>query len=79
MTRISTAADRLGRRLNWVVERLCALLVALMVMDVWLEIVSRYMVNLHITWTEELARYPMDPGVAAGRLLRRLLPGDTSA
>lgn len=59
MTGIASKADRLGRRVNWVVERLCALLVALMVMDVWLEIISRYMVNLHITWTEELARYLM--------------------
>jgi TRAP-type C4-dicarboxylate transport system permease small subunit len=51
--------DRFARRLNWAVERLCALLVALMVLDVWLGVISRYMVDLQITWTEELARYLM--------------------
>lgn len=49
----------LGRRLNWFIERLCALLVALMVMDVWLGVLSRYLLDLQITWTEELARYLM--------------------
>lgn len=48
-----------GRRLNWFIERLCALLVALMVMDVWLGVLSRYLLDLQITWTEELARYLM--------------------
>jgi TRAP-type C4-dicarboxylate transport system permease small subunit len=30
-----------------------------MVLDVWLGVISRYMVDLQITWTEELARYLM--------------------
>lgn len=46
-------------RLNWVVERLCALLVALMVLDIWFGILARYVFELGITWTEELARYIM--------------------
>jgi TRAP-type C4-dicarboxylate transport system permease small subunit len=56
---MSQMTDRFARRLNWVIERLCALLVALMVLDVWLGVISRYMVDLQITWTEELARYLM--------------------
>ncbi|MDT8444017.1 MAG: TRAP transporter small permease [Desulfuromonadales bacterium] len=56
---MSQMTDHFARRLNWVVERLCALLVALMVLDVWLGVISRYMVDLQITWTEELARYLM--------------------
>lgn len=46
-------------RLNWLVERLCALLVALMILDVWLGVISRYLVDMKITWTEEFARYLM--------------------
>lgn len=49
----------LGRRLNWFIERLCALLVAAMVVVVWLGVLSRYAIDLQITWTEELARYLM--------------------
>jgi len=48
-----------SQRLNWLIERLCALLVALMVLDVWLGVISRYLVDMQITWTEELARYIM--------------------
>lgn len=48
-----------SQRLNWFIERLCALLVTLMVLDVWLGIISRYLIDLQITWTEELARYIM--------------------
>lgn len=50
----------LGERLNWLIERLCALLVAVMVMAVWLGVVARYVFNWQeITWTEEFARYIM--------------------
>lgn len=52
-------SDLFSRRLNWTIERACALLVALMILDVWLGIISRYAVDLQITWTEELARYLM--------------------
>ncbi len=48
-----------GARVNRFVERVCALLVALMVLDVWFGIVARYVLELGITWTEELARYLM--------------------
>ena len=56
---IPAAADRVGHRINWVVERVCAGLVAAMVAIVWIGVVSRYLVDLGITWNEELARYVM--------------------
>lgn len=59
MNRIFHHSALLGRRLNWVVERTCALLVALMVIVVWVGVVSRYAIDLGVTWTEEFARYLM--------------------
>lgn len=46
-------------RLNWVVERICALLVGLMVLVIWFEVVERYFFHWGFTWTEEFARYVM--------------------
>lgn len=48
-----------GERLNRVVERICAVLVAVLVLDIWFGILARYVLELGITWTEELARYIM--------------------
>lgn len=52
-------ADRIGGAVNWVVERVCAGLIAAMVVIVWLGVISRYLVDFGITWNEELARYVM--------------------
>ncbi len=49
----------LGGRLDLLLSRLCALLIAVMVAIVWFGVVSRYILELGITWTEELARYVM--------------------
>lgn len=46
-------------KLNWLVERLCVVLIAVLVLDIWFGIVARYVLELGITWTEELARYIM--------------------
>lgn len=46
-------------RLDRVLGRLCAALVAAMVAIVWLGVFGRYVVDLGVTWTEELARYVM--------------------
>lgn len=46
-------------RLNWLVERICALLVGTMVVVIWFEVVERYFLHLGFTWTEELSRYVM--------------------
>ncbi len=52
-------AEALGYRLNWLNERICALLVAAMVLIVWFGIVERYFFAMGAVWTEELARYVM--------------------
>lgn len=59
IARVAATADTVGRRLNWLIERLCAVLVAAMVAIVWFGVVSRYVVDLGATWSEELARYVM--------------------
>lgn len=46
-------------RINWLVERVCVLLLVILVLDVWLGILVRYVIPLPITFTEELARYLM--------------------
>ena len=51
--------DAFGRRLNWVNERICALLMAGLVLTVWLGVADRYAYTLGTTWTEEFARYTM--------------------
>jgi TRAP-type C4-dicarboxylate transport system permease small subunit len=46
-------------RLNWGVERICALLVGLMVVIIWFGVIERYFLHLGMTWAEELSRYVM--------------------
>ena len=46
-------------RLNWIVERICALLLGMMVLVIWFEVVERYFLHLGMTWTEEFSRYLM--------------------
>lgn len=52
-------AGRLSAALDWLVVRLCALIAAILVLDVWLGVFVRFVWPLPITWTEELARYLM--------------------
>jgi TRAP-type transport system small permease protein len=59
LERVVDGAGRLSRAINWVVERLCVLLLVLLVLDVWLGVLSRYVLPLSLTFTEELARYLM--------------------
>ena len=51
--------DTFAYRVNWLVERICALLLGIMVVVIWFEVVERYFLHLGITWTEELSRYLM--------------------
>lgn len=51
--------DRLSLRLAWATDRAAAGLLLLLVLDVWLGVVARYLVPLPLTFTEELARYLM--------------------
>jgi len=51
--------QRFAYRLNWLVERICALLVGMMVVVIWFEVVERYFLHWGLTWTEEFSRYVM--------------------
>jgi len=53
------ALDAVGRRVNWFTERVCALLMALLVLTVWLGVLDRYLYTIGTSWTEEFARYTM--------------------
>ena len=50
---------QVARKVNWIVERICALLVGLMVVVIWFEVIERYFLHLGFTWTEEFSRYVM--------------------
>jgi TRAP-type C4-dicarboxylate transport system permease small subunit len=56
---LADRAIRASRRLNWLVERFCVLLLVLLVADVWLGVLVRYVLPAKWTFTEELARYLM--------------------
>jgi TRAP-type C4-dicarboxylate transport system permease small subunit len=49
----------LSRRINHWIEAACVILLTLLVLDVWLGILVRYVIPLPLTFTEELARYLM--------------------
>lgn len=59
MTDLARKTERWSRQVNTYVERLCVLLLVLLVLDVWLGIVARKLIPMPITFTEELARYLM--------------------
>jgi TRAP-type C4-dicarboxylate transport system permease small subunit len=59
MQTISVKAINASRRLNWFVERFCVALMVLLVLDVWLGVLARYVLPFEATFTEELARYLM--------------------
>jgi len=55
----SDASARLSAKLNWWVERVCAALLAVLILDIWIGVFGRYVFELPVTWAEELARYLM--------------------
>lgn len=59
MSDVALSAKRWSLRVNWLVERFCVLLLLLLVIDVWLGVLVRYVIPLPLTFTEELARYLM--------------------
>jgi len=69
MNNVAQSAHGLSMRVNWFVERFCVLLMVILVLDVWLGVLVRYLVpvmgslfpdvTVQATWTEELARYLM--------------------
>lgn len=52
-------ADRLSRALTRTVDMVCVALLILLVLDVWLGVIVRYVWPLPITFMEEAARYLM--------------------
>ena len=52
-------AGRLSERLNWLVERIVAFLMVLLVLDVWLGVIDRYLFHWQLPWPEVVARYLM--------------------
>lgn len=49
----------LSNRINRWVEGVCAVLLAILIIDIWIGIFGRYVFELPVTWAEELARYLM--------------------
>lgn len=52
-------AARLSHAINWFVERVIAALMVLLVLDVWLGVIDRYIFHWQLPWPEVLARYLM--------------------
>lgn len=52
-------ADACSRGLAWLTDRAAAVLLGLLVLDVWLGVVVRYLIPMDLTFTEEAARYLM--------------------
>ncbi len=59
MQTLADGAIKTSRRMNWFVERFCVALLILLVLDVWLGVLVRYVLPVKWTFTEELARYLM--------------------
>lgn len=59
MRKLADRAIVASRRVNWYVERACVVLLAVLVFDVWLGVLARYVLPIQVTFTEELARYLM--------------------
>ncbi len=59
LQRWSETATALSTGINKWVERLCAAILAVLIVDIWIGIFGRYVFELPVTWAEELARYLM--------------------
>ncbi len=59
MERVGALALAASGRLTVWVERLCVVVLVLLVLDVWLGMLARYVLPWRLTFTEELARYLM--------------------
>lgn len=52
-------AAALSEAINRVVELVCAAIIAVLILDIWVGVFGRYVIELPVTWAEELARYLM--------------------
>ncbi|GHC32781.1 TRAP transporter small permease [Aidingimonas halophila] len=59
MNRIHQHIQRISGVLDRWVERVCVVLMGILVLTVWIGILSRYVLPWNLTFTEELARYLM--------------------
>jgi len=59
LQRWSERSAALSTAINRGIELVCAVLLAILVVDIWIGVFGRYVVELPVTWTEELARYLM--------------------
>lgn len=59
LTGLAARADRMSMSLAWWTDRVAAILLALLILDVWLGVFARYIVPMPITFMEEAARYLM--------------------
>ena len=59
MQRWGDRSAALSARFNRGIELLCAGLLAILVIDIWIGVFGRYVFELPVTWSEELARYLM--------------------
>jgi TRAP-type C4-dicarboxylate transport system permease small subunit len=59
LSTLAGVAERTSLSVNWLIERLCAVLAVVLIFDVWLGVFVRYVWPLPITFMEEAARYLM--------------------
>ena len=52
-------AGRLSDAINWLVERSIAALMLILVLDVWIGVIDRYVFHWQLPWPEVIARYLM--------------------
>lgn len=52
-------AGKMSDTINWIVERIIAALMLILVLDVWIGVIDRYVFHWQLPWPEVIARYLM--------------------
>lgn len=52
-------AGGMSEAINWAVERIIAMLMLILVLDVWIGVIDRYVFHWQLPWPEVIARYLM--------------------
>ena len=58
MNKLAEKAIIPSRRVNWYVERMCVGLLVLLVLDVWLGVLARYVLPFQLSLQKSLAHGP---------------------